>query len=170
MVSLTQDEGFQPQILIDALNGHSQFFAPINGMVIVNVTDSLMVMDGASSGRIERGQQGVLGSTIAKIETHEATNSFVYHFLKQKQEDIKQNTTGTSIPHADKSKIQKYLIATPADNSILRQFETTTKILLSKSINNSNQIVALQEIRDMLLPKLMSGKIRVPIDNKMERQ
>jgi type I restriction enzyme S subunit len=127
-------------------------------------------MDGASSGRIERGQQGVLGSTIAKIETHEVANAFVYHFLKQKQEDIKQNTTGTSIPHADKSKIQKYLIATPADDSIMCQFETTSKILLLKSINNCNQIRALQEMRDMLLPKLMSGKIRVPIDNKMESQ
>jgi len=68
-----------------------------------------MVMDGASSGRIEIGFEGVLGSTLAALEIKEEyKRTLFYYYLKTKEDDIKANTTGTSIPHTDKQKVQNY--------------------------------------------------------------
>jgi type I restriction enzyme S subunit len=162
-VSASQEQGFLPQILIDALDGMQPSFAQTEDMVVIKETDTLMVMDGASSGRVERGHKGVLGSTLAVIDVKEIRSAYVYHFLKGREEDINQNTTGTSIPHADKNRVEKYLVVVPENERITNQFETISNSILSKSINNKCEIQTLQQIRDYLLPKLMSGKIRVPI-------
>jgi type I restriction enzyme S subunit len=166
LVSASQEEGFLPQILIDALDGMQPSFAQTKDMVVIKENDTLMVMDGASSGRVERGHKGVLGSTLAVIDVKEIGSAYVYHFLKGREEDINQNTTGTSIPHTDKNMVEKYLVVVPDNERITNQFETISNSILSKSINNKFEIQTLQQIRDSLLPKLMSGKIRVRISKE----
>jgi type I restriction enzyme S subunit len=54
-------------------------------------------------------------------------------------------------------------------SEILIQFDKLVSGLRAKIHQNSDQNETLADLRDTLLPKLMSGKIRVPIDNKMER-
>lgn len=44
---------------------------------------------------------------------------------------------------------------------LLTDFNRTTSIWLSKIYNNQNQIRTLETLRDTLLPKLMSGEVRV---------
>jgi len=166
LVSASQEEGFLPQILIDALDGMQPSFAQTKDMVVIKENDTLMVMDGASSGRVERGHKGVLGSTLAVIDVKEIGSAYVYHFLKGREEDTNQNTTGTSIPHTDKNMVEKYLVVVPDNERITNQFETISNSILSKSINNKLEIQTLQQIRDSLLPKLMSGKIRVRISKE----
>jgi type I restriction enzyme S subunit len=166
LVSASQEEGFLPQILIDALDGMQPSFAQTKDMVVIKENDTLMVMDGASSGGVERGHKGVLGSTLAVIDVKEIGSAYVYHFLKGREEDTNQNTTGTSIPHTDKNMVEKYLVVVPDNERITNQFETISNSILSKSINNKLEIQTLQQIRDSLLPKLMSGKIRVRISKE----
>ncbi len=64
-----------------------------------------MVMDGASSGPVEIGFSGVVGSTIAKIVTDYDLKYFLYYFLKRHENEINSHTTGISIPHTDKELI-----------------------------------------------------------------
>ena len=45
----------------------------------------------------------------------------------------------------------------------LSQFDPIVRELYSKAQNNNDQNSTLSQLRDMLLPKLMSGKIRVPV-------
>jgi len=158
-----QEEGLLPQILIDVLDGGAPSFSRQNKMIISKETDVLMVMDGASSGRTERGFAGILGSTIAKIKVEELNQDHIYCLLKIREENIKQNTTGTSIPHADKKKIEKYLIAVPP-KILLEDFKIKVNKILFKQILIRRKIKNLSQIRDSLLPKLMSGKIRVPVE------
>ena len=158
-----QEEGLLPQILIDVLDGGAPSFSRQNKMIISKETDVLMVMDGASSGRTERGFAGILGSTIAKIKVEELNQNHIYFLLKIREENIKQNTTGTSIPHADKKKIEKYLIAVPP-KILLEDFKIKVNKILFKQILIRRKIKNLSQIRDSLLPKLMSGKIRVPVE------
>jgi type I restriction enzyme, S subunit len=164
-VSQTPAEGYRPQILIDVLNDGNPVYASPEGMVNVSKPDPIMVMDGASSGRVEIGHEGVLGSTLAKVVcTKDTVSSFyVYHFLKINQHDINENTTGTSIPHADKGRIQNYPIVLP-DKRTLERFDLLVGNLIYGTIANKNQTTVLSKVRDALLPKLMSGKIRVPVE------
>ena len=157
------EDGLMPQILIDVLDGGTPFFSNSENMVQSDETDIIMVMDGASSGRTERGFAGILGSTLAKIKVKELNQDYVYCLLKIKEDDIKQNTTGTSIPHADKKKIEKYLIAVPP-KKILEDFRINFNQILFRQILIRKENKNLSQIRDSLLPKLMSGKIRVPVE------
>ena len=50
---------------------------------------------------------------------------------------------------------------TICENSILDQFEKTAASLYEKIAANHHQNETLAELRDTLLPKLMSGEIRV---------
>ncbi len=157
--------GYSKLILIETLNGGEPTYVPVENSIQVTGEVPIMVMDGASSGRIEIGHVGVLGSTLSKliIENDTLTYSYLYCFLKNLQEDINQNTTGTSIPHTDKERIRKYRFALPPFN-LLSLFERIWLFVLRKQINNREEVHLLSEMRDLLLPRLMSGKIRVPLE------
>ena len=53
-------------------------------------------------------------------------------------------------------------IFVPSGNMVMK-FDNTIKPLFEKIESNSKESINLREIRDSLLPKLMSGKIRVPV-------
>jgi type I restriction enzyme S subunit len=60
-VSRTPVKGYKPQILIETLNNENFVYANTKGMVDVLKVDPIMVMDGASSGRIEMVMRESLG-------------------------------------------------------------------------------------------------------------
>jgi len=154
--------GYRPQILIENLNGKDSLYTNSDGMTVVGIDEPIMVMDGASSGRVEIGHDGILGSTLAKViaTSDWISNLFLYYFLKRKESEINQNTTGTSIPHADKNRIKKFQCVLPS-RSIHKSFNKIALIILNKIIVNKKEIKTLSQIRDSLLPRLMSGRIRV---------
>lgn len=67
---------------------------------------------------------------------------------------------GTKMPRADWNQMQKYLITIP-DDSVRNLFEKYIWILTRKIKNLALSNILLQEARDRLLPKLMSGEIEV---------
>jgi type I restriction enzyme S subunit len=151
-ISDIQKDGFLQQILIESFGGGKKTYAPQKDMVIASEEDLLMVMDGASSGRIEFGVSGVVGSTISKLALKKSFRSILFFFLKSKEKDIKDNTTGSAIPHTDKEKVYNYEIALPKN---AEQFEKKffSFISLIKQINEEN--VSLKSQRDRLLAKLI---------------
>lgn len=154
-----KEDGYLPQILIENLDGISGLFAKKKGMVIADRDDLLMVMDGASSGRIEIGHEGVVGSTLSLLCFKENIDHLMFFMLKKYESYFQKHTTGSAIPHTDKNLIFDLTIATP-DNG-LDKYNETFKIFCTKINENKKQIKDLSKLRDTLLPKLMSGEIRV---------
>ncbi len=72
--------------------------------------------------------------------------------------------TGTSIPHISGTQIKSFeFIKPPADdNRIFEQFESIVSPLTQKADSNIAESETLSQIRDILLPKLISGELRVP--------
>jgi type I restriction enzyme S subunit len=157
-----QITGLIPQILIETFDSGKVMFSKPEGMVIANEKDILVVMDGASSGRVETGYNGIVGSTIGLFRPKNGFSfpKFLYYFLKSKEDYIREYTTGSAIPHADKSLILDLLVSFPNIESIKR-FEKFTENLFDKKILNNQQILTLEKLRDTLLPKLMNGEVRV---------
>ena len=83
---------------------------------------------------------------------------FVYQILKVI--DCEALNVGTTQPLITQTAINRYSIVIPSDE-ILKQFETAVSGLFEKVIANNQESESLVEIRDSLLPRLMSGKRRV---------
>jgi len=84
---------------------------------------------------------------------------FLFYFLKT----MSMINTGSSVPNLSRNSIHNAKIIIPT-MEIIEYFDNLTKKIFDKIYENQHQIKLLSQIRDSLLPKLMSGKIRVPIE------
>lgn len=71
-------------------------------------------------------------------------------------------SNGTKMPRAEWSVLKTYKIAVPPEN-ILKAFEKIVAPMFAKMENLQTQITNLREMRDKLLPRLLSGKIEVKV-------
>lgn len=89
---------------------------------------------------------------------------FVYYLLET--EDFHNHafsyTNGTTVLHLNKNAVPKYIFVFPTDE-ILEIFDKKINVLLEKMRENEKEISGLSQLRDSLLPRLMSGMIRVPM-------
>lgn len=159
-VSDSYKEGWIPQVLIETLDGWISLFADPEKSILLNSGEIVMVMDGASSGRCEIGFSWVLWSTLGKIDVNPSLKLMVYALLKNKFKEINGGTTGSSIPHTDKNKICDFDFIIPT-KEILYDFNKVYWNSIEKILSNRKQIQTLSATRDLLLPKLMSGEVRV---------
>ena len=94
---------------------------------------------------------------------------FLYSILFDDKffEYMVMGTKGTKMPRGDKQQIMKYKIIRPDDVTLQRY--SNIVLPMTKSIKNrNNQSRRLAQLRDTLLPRLMSGEIKVgdlPLNN-----
>ncbi len=77
------------------------------------------------------------------------------------KEYAKSCVNGTTVLHLDKSSIPKYEIPIPNNKEILSDFDSKIKLIYGLRSQLLTQNRKLSEIRNTLLPKLMSGEIDV---------
>jgi type I restriction enzyme S subunit len=157
-------KGCLPVVLIENFNGIVSSYALPKGMTIAQEKDVLMVMDGASSGRVETGHYGIVGSTLAKITLREGSGvgtHFLYYALKLLEPEIREHLTGTSIPHADKNWISAQMVCFPNKGELLFYFEEIVGQIRERIRALRGESRTLAALRDALLPKLIRGEIRV---------
>lgn len=102
--------------------------------------------------------RGVAAFRYKKDKTY---YTYSYFKLKSLMSEIKQfNDTGTVFGSITKRDFQSIeIIKTSYD--FVRKFQKEVKPLDDKIISNCYQIRTLEKLRDTLLPKLMSGTVRV---------
>ncbi len=71
-----------------------------------------------------------------------------------------QTSGGTKMPRTSWELMSRYKIALSTDG-IIEAFETVTQPLLDRIVSNVLESTTLASLRDLLLPKLMSGEIRL---------
>ena len=96
------DENLVPYIDIKAFEkGLITKFAKPDSGILAFPTDSLMVWDGARSGLVGNGIEGVIGSTLMRIRPIVSDIRYFHYFLQSKYQEINSKTKGTGIPHVD---------------------------------------------------------------------
>jgi len=83
---------------------------------------------------------------------------FVYHFLKL--QDLASMNVGSAVPSLTTEILNNMVINIPPD-LILKKFESSVAPFYKKIKSNYHQIRTLTHLRDTLLPKLMSGEVRM---------
>ncbi|MBW1716645.1 MAG: restriction endonuclease subunit S [Deltaproteobacteria bacterium] len=87
-------------------------------------------------------------------------NYFVYLWCKLNVEEIKNAGNGSVFQEISKSIFRNLKIQVPP-SSLLEKFNEIISPLFDKIKNNQLQIRTLTQLRDTLLPRLMSGEVRV---------
>jgi len=136
-------------------------FVSSDNAILIDSLDPFMLMDGANSGNIYYGFKGALGSTFSLLEAKtEKLREIIYWFLKLNEVIIKNQNTGSAIPHANKDFINSMLIVLPDEKAALKVVNML-QTYREKTIKLKEENTTLAQIRDTLLPKLMSGEIDV---------
>ena len=89
-------------------------------------------------------------------------SEFIYLYLKNQRDKLNLMASGSAQQNLNVGKIKSYpAFKVPKD--LMNKFKDAVQPNLKKINNNTLQIRTLEKIRDTLLPKLISGEVRVTL-------
>ena len=97
---------------------------------------------------------------IAMICRKRLSNVFVWLWTQANMEAVHQNANGSTFQEISKANFRPIRITVPK-SEILCAFNDVAKPLLDRIVSNDKESRSLATTRDFLLPKLMSGEVRV---------
>lgn len=126
-----------------------------NGDVIFAWSASLMV-------KIWDGEKCVLNQHLFKVTSHEFPKWFYLHWCKYHLDEFISisSSHATTMGHIKRGDLDAAMVKVPKPQELELMTDHMTP-LLEKQITNTKQIKTLEKLRDNLLPKLMSGEVRV---------
>jgi len=126
-----------------------------NGDVIFAWSASLMV-------KIWDGERCILNQHLFKVTSEKNPKWFYLMWCKKHLNEFISiaNTHATTMGHIKRGDLENAMVLIPGCGK-LQKMTAIMEPLLAKQIENSCQIRTLEKLRDTLLPKLMSGEVRV---------
>ena len=113
---------------------------------------------------IEEDIDAVFASYLIRLQiiSHDITSYFLFYYLRSRlyQDFIFGASTGTTRQSANAHVITDVELTVPPKEKIL-EFENLASTIRGKMLTNVKENQKLAALRDLLLPKLMSGEIRV---------
>jgi len=104
-------------------------------------------------------------SIIGIVENNIFKGEYIYFWMKNIINRLIAWQTGGAQQHVNKDNVNKVNILIP-NEKILQKYYIQVRPIFNKISSNCFENKNLQRLRDLLLPKLMSGEIRVPINSK----
>jgi len=111
------------------------------------------------------GKAYLLNQRVAKLQAKEKTAfGFVYLFFRQSSvlNEMENISSGTAQQNLSPIKTAE-LDAIIPNLGVLNEFSSIVNPMIEKILSNEEEIQTLSKTRDTLLPKLMSGQVRVNI-------
>lgn len=129
-----------------------------NGDVIFAWSASLMV-------KVWNGEKCILNQHLFKVTSTEYPKWFYLMWCKHHLDEFISisSSHATTMGHIKRSDLDAAMVLVPSDDELTIMSEKMTPIL-NKQIGIAKQIKTLEKLRDNLLPKLMSGEVRVRLE------
>ncbi|MEM4254481.1 MAG: restriction endonuclease subunit S [Candidatus Woesearchaeota archaeon] len=128
---------------------------------------TVLAITGATLGQVSRIEIDTCAnqSVVGIIESEKLQSEYIYFWIKNNIKKIISSQTGGAQQHINKNNINMFEILIPSGNT-MNAFNKIIKPIFNQIARSCFESKNLSQIRDSLLPKLMSGKIRVPIEVK----
>jgi len=97
---------------------------------------------------------------ISIIPHSENLRMYMLYMLKSRKEEIVMNANGSTFLEISKGRFRKMRMLIP-DDSTLNEFEKRARAIFDTVMKLEQQSMILARQRDLLLPRLMSGKLEV---------
>src|SRR5690606_9044084 len=142
----------EEKITAEALKKSSAKLLPENSVLIA--------MYGATVGQFAIiGQEATCNQAIcACLPNNDFPYTFIYHTIKANVDELKSRAVGSAQQNISQVLIKSLEISV---NKNIDKFHTEVDPMMKKIKANYTQIRTLTALRDTLLPKLISGEIRV---------
>ncbi len=124
----------------------------------------LVGMDGLFHMCLWNGEKAYLNQRVVKIcsKKKDMCNYMIFMAIRPQIKFWEQVIAGTTVAHLGDKHLKKIKIAVPTEDLLLKANESIQRIMVEKNqLFKQNQILARQ--RDLLLPRLMSGKLEVNV-------
>ena len=115
--------------------------------------------------KIFYGSKGCVAQNVVGFRSKGLSPLYIYQYLLHIKKDLISYNIGSVQPSIKVSQVIKHKIVVPEHNA-LTVFHDIINTISNKILENSLEIQYLIDIRNSLLPKLMSGEIRVPIQEE----
>lgn len=161
------DTEFLPVIKIAQLragntNGADKASTKLKPEYIVQDGDVLFSWSGSLEVEVWTGGRGALNQHLFKITSREVPKWFYYFATRQHLSDFRAIAAGkaTTMGHIQRGHLTAAKVAVPPPNKMVK-YDAVISSLFEQKINNALQARTLANLRDALLPRLMSGQLRV---------
>lgn len=150
-----------PYLDIEALDRHNIYrYTDDTKCPMSSSKDIIVVCDGSRSGLVLNGQYGVIGSTLAIINTPKYIQKFIKLFFQQAFQRLNTSMKGAAIPHLDTKALREGIIAVPP---LAEQYRIVDKVnalmVLCDQLEQQTEtsIEAHQTLVEVLLNTLTSS-------------
>jgi type I restriction enzyme S subunit len=131
---------------------------------IIQNGDILFSWSGSLEVVIWYDGEGALNQHLFKVSSDKYPKWFYYLATKHHLENFKMiaESKSTTMGHIQREHLREATIQIPP-KEIFAEYDNKIAPLIEKRIKNNSQIKTLTKLRDTLLPKLMSGEVRIDI-------
>jgi len=135
---------------------------------VVRDGDMLFSWSGSLAVDIWCGGDGALNQHLFKVTSKTYSKWFFYQWVNHYLPDFQEIAQGkaTTMGHIQRHHLSEAKVLIPPP-SLLAAMDSTFTALLDRSFGSRRQSKDLASIRNALLPKLISGEIRIPDAEKM---
>ncbi|WP_400204675.1 restriction endonuclease subunit S [Methanomethylophilus alvi] len=129
---------------------------------VVSPGDILVGMDAEFKPYVWLGKTGVLNQRIAKIDSilDGVCDYLIMLLIRPELEFIESYKTGTTVSHIGKEDFDQMKVVVPSCEDMI-SFSSTIKPMYDLIVELGEEKMILEELRDTLLPRLISGEIDV---------
>lgn len=139
---------------------HPKGFKILPGMIVVG-------MDGEFRAHLWGGEEAWLNQRVCVFHPNEGISSvFLRETIIPQLKFIEDTEVATTVIHLGKGDIDEFTAIVPS-HSLMSAFNDTAEVFYEKIVRNKKEARSLAQLRALLLPKLMSGKIRIHDAEKM---
>jgi type I restriction enzyme S subunit len=140
----------------------------IDPKYIVDNGDVVFSWSGSLEVKLWCGNKAGLNQHLFKVTSANYPKWFYYYWTKHHIGDFRRiaEDKTTTMGHIKREHLKKAKVSDPG-KIFFEKFDKVFNGLIDLYINKEKEIKYLSLIRDILLPKLMSGEIRVPTNSKV---
>lgn len=123
--------------------------------------DLIFCVRGSTTGkRVVSDGEYCIGRGVAAIRSKNSCNEFVRQTINFGLQRLLEKTTGSVFPSLSAPDIKEFLVLVP-DMCVLELFQNTVEPIEKKIQENYKQVQTFESLRDTLLPRLISGQLRI---------
>ena len=113
------------------------------------------------TAKIWDAEEGLLNQHLFKVTPNKGiAREYVLQSILKTLEEFSYLTTGSTMKHIQRGKLKQVFVKVPTQD-IMNKYETIADTYREQILILTHKVILLQEARDRLLPKLMSGEIEL---------